>query len=116
MRNARWALAHFSQVIRALRGPFHLFVLRCPQYGSDVRASAGPRVAPQTGVAPSASYRPGGWFFEGFEIFEKGKTTLPIKVMLVDDDDIVRTGLRLMLEAKPNPETVAEAKSRCNNR
>lgn len=41
----------------------------------------------------------------------KGKTMLPIKVMLVDDQDIVRTGLRLMLDAEPDLEIVAEAKS-----
>jgi two-component system response regulator NreC len=36
---------------------------------------------------------------------------LPIKVMLVDDHDIVRTGLRMMLDAEPDLEVVAEAKS-----
>lgn len=41
----------------------------------------------------------------------KEKTMLPIKVMLVDDQDIVRTGLRLMLDAEPDLEIVAEAKS-----
>jgi two-component system response regulator NreC len=41
----------------------------------------------------------------------KGGTVLPIKVMLVDDHDIVRTGLRMMLDAEPDLEVVAEAKS-----
>ena len=34
-----------------------------------------------------------------------------IKLMLVDDHDIVRTGLRMMLEAEPNMHIVAEAES-----
>lgn len=35
----------------------------------------------------------------------------PIKLMLVDDHEIVRTGLRMMLEAEPDLEIVAEAES-----
>jgi two-component system response regulator NreC len=35
----------------------------------------------------------------------------PIKLMLVDDHEIVRTGLRMMLEAEPDMEIVAEAES-----
>ena len=35
----------------------------------------------------------------------------PIKIMLVDDHEIVRTGLRMMLEAEPDLEIVAEAES-----
>lgn len=34
-----------------------------------------------------------------------------IKLMLVDDHEIVRTGLRMMLEAEPDMEIVAEAES-----
>ena len=35
----------------------------------------------------------------------------PIKLMLVDDHEIVRTGLRMMLEAEPDLEIVAEMES-----
>jgi two-component system response regulator NreC len=35
----------------------------------------------------------------------------PIRLMLVDDHEIVRTGLRMMLEAEPDLEIVAEAES-----
>ncbi len=35
----------------------------------------------------------------------------PIKLILVDDHDIVRAGLRMLLEAQPNIEIVAEASS-----
>ena len=35
----------------------------------------------------------------------------PIKLMLVDDHEIVRAGLRMMLEAEPDLEIVAEAES-----
>ena len=33
----------------------------------------------------------------------------PIRLMLVDDHEIVRAGLRMMLEAEPDLEIVAEA-------
>lgn len=36
---------------------------------------------------------------------------VPIKLMLVDDHEIVRAGLRIMLEAEPDLEIVAEAES-----
>jgi two-component system response regulator NreC len=36
---------------------------------------------------------------------------MPIRIMLVDDHEIVRTGLRMMLEAEPDLEIVAEAES-----
>jgi len=35
----------------------------------------------------------------------------PIRLMLVDDHEIVRTGLRMMLEAEPDMEIVAEVES-----
>ena len=35
----------------------------------------------------------------------------PIRLMLVDDHEIVRTGLRMMLEAEPDIEIVAEVES-----
>src|SRR5262249_39864017 len=63
-----------------------------PRWHPPGRAMPGPRLDGQCGAAPD------------------GPVRMSIRVIIADDQDIVRTGLRMIIDAQPGIEVIGEAK------
>src|SRR6266699_778222 len=83
--------------------------------GRRLRAGVGPRPGRHAGAGGAVRRRPGRWAPAGRRLpgarpaAAGGRAGMSIRVLLADDQPLLRTGFRMILEAEPDIEVVGEA-------